>query len=341
MRKSLFVFMPFLAIFLWTSVAQAGVFSFFGDLFSGTRVSAESETFIDSTSQSMPLLEAAIAPDPAPKTANDITIVGGEALLPEVGPTNLAPEMMDVNSGQISIYIVRSGDNLAKIADMFDVSVNTIAWANDLTRNSALKVGDSLVILPMTGVMHTVVAGDTLSTIAKKYGGDLNEIANFNDLTVNAKLAIGESVIVPDGEVSSPARTTISSTKTSSKFVGSMGGPEYSGYYKKPFIIGTRTQGLHGYNAVDYGMPIGSPIYAAADGQVIVSKNSGYNGGYGDYIVIKHGNSTQTVYGHLSKALVAVGQSVTQGQLIGYSGNTGNSTGPHLHFEIRGAKNPF
>jgi murein DD-endopeptidase MepM/ murein hydrolase activator NlpD len=92
---------------------------------------------------------------------------------------------------------------------------------------------------------------------------------------------------------------------------------------------------------VDYGMPVGSPIYASAAGKVLIAKGSGWNGGYGDYIVIEHANGTQTVYGHMSTLAVSVGQSVVQGQLIGYSGNTGKSTGPHLHFEIRGAKNPF
>jgi murein DD-endopeptidase MepM/ murein hydrolase activator NlpD len=82
-------------------------------------------------------------------------------------------------------------------------------------------------------------------------------------------------------------------------------------------------------------------LYAAAGGTVIISKNSGWNGGYGNYVVIQHPNKTQTVYGHMTTTVVSVGQAVTKGQLIGYSGNTGKSTGPHLHFEIRGAKNPF
>jgi murein DD-endopeptidase MepM/ murein hydrolase activator NlpD len=147
--------------------------------------------------------------------------------------------------------------------------------------------------------------------------------------------------MIPDGEVSSPLRPVTSSNHPTEKLIVSAGGPAYDGYYMKPFIVGTKTQGLHGYNAVDYGMPVGSPIYAAAAGTVIISKSSGYNGGYGKYIVIEHQNSTQTLYGHLSNPIVSVGQSVIQGQLIGYSGNTGKSTGPHLHFEVRGAKNPF
>jgi len=85
----------------------------------------------------------------------------------------------------------------------------------------------------------------------------------------------------------------------------------------------------------------GSAILASADGEVIISKNSGWNGGYGDYIVVKHANGTQTLYAHLSQSLVSVGQAVKQGDIIGAMGSTGKATGVHLHFEIRGAKNPF
>jgi murein DD-endopeptidase MepM/ murein hydrolase activator NlpD len=102
-----------------------------------------------------------------------------------------------------------------------------------------------------------------------------------------------------------------------------------------------RTQGIHGYNGVDLGAPAGTAVRAAAAGQVIISKASGWNGGYGQYIVVKHANGTQTLYAHLSANSVAAGATVAQGQLIGAVGNTGKSTGNHVHFEVRGAKNPF
>ncbi|PIQ67135.1 MAG: hypothetical protein COV95_00370, partial [Candidatus Zambryskibacteria bacterium CG11_big_fil_rev_8_21_14_0_20_40_24] len=114
----------------------------------------------------------------------------------------------------------------------------------------------------------------------------------------------------------------------------------YDGYYIKP-VNGRRTQGIHGYNAVDLGAPAGSPIFAAAPGVVIISRNSGWNGGYGRYIVIRHDNGTQTLYAHNSENIVYEGTSVVQGQVVGYVGSSGKSTGPHVHFEIRGAKNPF
>jgi murein DD-endopeptidase MepM/ murein hydrolase activator NlpD len=102
-----------------------------------------------------------------------------------------------------------------------------------------------------------------------------------------------------------------------------------------------RTQGIHGYNAVDLAAAHASPVRAAAAGEVIVSKSSGWNGGYGNYIVVRHGNGTQTLYAHLSSNVVGVGAFVAAGERIGYMGSTGRSTGTHLHFEVRGATNPF
>ncbi len=339
--KSILLYTLIITAFFIPFITSAGVISFLSDLFSGQEVSAQAETIIESSSQNMSLPEPAINIDPSLKPSADVIIDGGDALLPEVGPSGAVREKIDNSNGQISTYIVRSGDTLARIAEMFDVSVNTIMWSNDMTKSSVLKVGQTLVILPITGVMHTVVSGDTLSTIAKKYGGDTEEIAAFNDMKVGAKLSIGDTILIPDGQVSSSIRPSATSNSSSAKVFTSSSGPAYEGYYSKPFISGRKTQGLHGYNAVDYGMPVGSSLFAAASGKVIISKGSGWNGGYGDYVVIQHSNNTQTVYAHMSSVSVSVGQTVKQGQIIGYSGNTGKSTGAHLHFEVRGAKNPF
>jgi murein DD-endopeptidase MepM/ murein hydrolase activator NlpD len=113
-------------------------------------------------------------------------------------------------------------------------------------------------------------------------------------------------------------------------------------YYSWPFSSDWPiTQGLHGFNAVDIGAPRGTAILAAAGGEVIVAKSGGWNGGYGSYVVIAHGNGTQTLYAHMSKVIATVGSMVGQGDTIGLVGATGEATGPHLHIEVRGAKNPF
>ncbi len=285
----------------------------------------------------MVLLESSFALDPsASRGGGDITIVDDSALEPDAGPLGTISEVENLSaSDQISIYVVRKGDTLSAIAEMFKVSVNTIVWANDLKRATDIKDGQILVILPINGVQHTVAKGETLQSIAKKYKGDLEEILQFNDLTADQRLTVGDIVIVPDGEESAPAPSA-----TTPRFVRG-GGPEYVGYYLRPIRGGVRTQGLHGYNGVDLATASGEPIYASATGRVMIAKSVGWNGGYGNYIVIKHSNGTQTLYSHNAKNVVSVGQTVVQGQVIGYIGSTGKSTGPHVHFEIRGAKNPF
>ena len=127
---------------------------------------------------------------------------------------------------------------------------------------------------------------------------------------------------------------------TASRLRGA-GGPNYDGYYTRPVLRAQKSQGLHGYNGIDLASYIGAPILAAAGGEVIIARDSGWNGGYGNYIVINHPNGTQTLYGHLQSLIVYPGKYVVRGEVIGYMGSTGRSTGSHLHFEVRGAKNPF
>lgn len=276
--------------------------------------------------------------DQGPIRSKTLAIVNDTALVSGGNTSETFIDEGQSGTGQISVYVVRKGDTLSSVAKMFGVSSNTIVWANDLKSN-ALKDGQELVILPISGVRHIVKSGDTLASIAKKYKTDLAEILSYNDLSPNTKLRVGDEVIVPDGEI------VVSVSSGSSSSAGSSVGasyPTYSGYYMRPLVGGRKTQGIHGHNGVDIGrLPVGSPVMASADGTVIIAKTSGWNGGYGLYIVVSHPNGTQTLYSHLSRVSVSTGQRVEQGQTIGTLGNTGKSTGPHLHFEIRGAKNPF
>lgn len=237
-----------------------------------------------------------------------------------------------ISSGEISVYTVREGDTLSHIAQMYNVTSNTILWANDLPRATSIKVGQSLIILPIAGVQHTVKKGDTLKAIAAKYDGDVEEIISYNNIAYDGALTVGEVLVIPGGAVHT-SNAIASPIKTS--------GDNATFGYSHPVPGAIKTQGIHGYNAVDFASAPGTTIRAAAAGEVLVSKDSGWNGGYGQYIVIKHSNGSQTLYAHLSRNDVGVGASVAAGTVIGAMGNTGRSTGPHLHFEVRGAKNPF
>ncbi|MFA5934009.1 MAG: M23 family metallopeptidase [Candidatus Paceibacterota bacterium] len=277
----------------------------------------------------------------APKSV-DVIIVDDSALLSEMGPSGTSADVEDeVDSEQInSIYVVRSGDNLSSIAKMYDVSVNTIIWMNSLKRGQTLTTGQQLIILPISGVQYTVKKGDTRKSIAKKFNADADEIGKFNGITDDTKLAIGDIIIIPDGEITAPV--VLKKSSVSKSIFKDYSSPVLNGYFGFP-VHGVLTQGLHdGFkHAVDIGAPRGSSIYAAASGTVVTASGSGYNGGYGKYVVIRHDNGTQTVYGHMSQVNISVGQQVEKGSIIGLVGNTGRSTGSHVHFEVHGAANPL
>ncbi len=246
------------------------------------------------------------------------------------------------NGGEISVYTVRSGDSLSQIAEMFDVTANTILWANDLPKASAISPGDTLVILPIAGVRHVVKSGDTVASIAKKYDADVAEIIAFNQIDEAARLVSGETLVIPGGAMQAAPIKVVAQAKPT-KTTSGLGSKTVamSGSFVNPAPGALKTQGLHGYNAVDLAAGVGTAIRAAAAGEVIVAKSSGWNGGYGSYIVVKHANGVQTLYAHLSRVDVTVGSTVSSAQVMGAIGMTGKTTGPHLHFEIRGGKNPF
>lgn len=245
-------------------------------------------------------------------------------------------------SDEVSVYEVKKGDTLSGVAKLFSVSKNTIMWANDL-KSQNISPGDILVILPMTGIKHSVKKGDSIASLAKKYKADVGDIAKFNGIAEDSELAVGETLLVPDGEIVAiqPVKSKNGKTLGRGKILNTYSYSAPGGFLVRPLSGGRKTQGIHGRNGVDIAATPGTPVVASAGGRVIVAKVGGYNGGYGNLIIMTHDNGIQTVYAHLRSVQVSSGQNVSQGQQIGEVGNTGKSTGPHLHFEVRGAKNPF
>ncbi len=327
-------------LFFIPVVVSAGMFSF---LSSGS--SSEESQFgtVILSAHNMPILEAVPNIDPNPTSkAPEAAIISGDALEPTGGIAGTALEIKEKPaSDTVSVYEVREGDTLSGIAEMFGVSQSTILWANDLKNSKSIKKGDKLIILPISGVKYIVKKGDTVESIAKKYGGDANEIRQFNDIGEGG-LTVGKEIIIPDGEMNETAPTP---KKTTGGVKGGVIGSDATGVFVRP-TTGTRTQGNHGKrkSAVDIANKVGTTVYAAAKGTVLVAKMGGWNGGYGNYVVIQHANGLQTLYGHLSAIQIKAGETVSQGQVIGAMGSSGNSTGSHLHFEILGGKygwNPF
>lgn len=271
----------------------------------------------------------------------DLPITQDSALIGSNAP------MSDENNGIITFYEVREGDTPSSIAAKFNISVNTLLWANDLRNANLIKVGDNLIILPVSGIKYTVKKGDTLAAVAKKYTKDtdikgvITDIINYNNLADESDIKIGDEIIIPDGIMPAPPAASPQYPKYSARVKQYASLPDLGDYFITPTIIRRITQGFHGKNGVDIANSIGTPIYAAASGIVKFAAYNGYNGGFGKFIIIDHPNGTQTLYGHASTVFVRAGQQVERGDLIALMGSTGRSTGPHLHFEVHGARNPL
>lgn len=254
------------------------------------------------------------------------------------------------SSNKVRVHTVREGETISQLAEVYCVSEQTIAWHNDIHKTGNIRIGQELIILPVHGVSHEVKEGETIEAIAKKYDGNVEEIMLFNNISNTNDLVEGLELIIPGGEIEGFAITSHyhhHSAGGGHSAVRGAGGPNLDHMFVSPLSGGTITQGLHGYNAVDFGAKWGTPIVASAGGKVIIAKDYGWNGGYGKYVVIEHPNGVQTLYSHLGKVSVFSGQTVAQSQKIGSMGNTGHvialnhGDGTHLHFEVRGALNPF
>lgn len=234
-------------------------------------------------------------------------------------------------------YTVQNGDTLWSIARDFGVTTDSIKWSNGITDENFVKPGQTINVPTITGIIYTVKAGDSIEGIASRYKSTVALIESQNDL-YGESLKSGMQIIIPDGVVDAPAAPKVAAapTKTTSAGSGRYGSSAAiarTGTFKFPTIAG-RNGYYNGYHrwAIDVPNNIGTPIYAADSGQIVEAKY-GYNGGFGNTILINHGDGFQTRYGHMS-TLVILGGYVTKGQLIGYMGSTGRSTGSHLHLEI-------
>lgn len=261
--------------------------------------------------------------------------LGGTAVVAPLQP--LAPGS-DTTRRQTFIYTIQEDDTVSSIAAHYNISENTVLWANGLSSRNILKVGDHLTILPITGVLHTVTGGDTLSGIAAKYDASVKDIVEYHGLEGDA-LSLGQKLIVPDGAMSAASvpriapRGEIAVTETAPAGIdGAVSG----------FIWPTTTHHLSqsfkwGHTGIDIDNRSRPSIYAAENGTV---EFAGWLGGYGNLIILGHGNGLSTYYAHIDKFYTSKGASVAKGDAIAQMGSTGRSSGPHLHFEVRKSGRP-
>lgn len=330
-------------------IAYANVFDDIRAVFSSQAQAEETIPTNDNNSQNVGIISTeSVNPDVKnPNESKDIVIVKNDTLISSDELSTITGIKFDKStiSDQIKVYTVKQGDTLSEIADDFDISVNTIRWENNISGQNVI-IGQKLNILPMTGVKHIVKKGDTISRIADKYDAEAEDISVFNGISDGDSLNQGDIIFVPNGIIKTvvPTKPISSGSSVSNKSTASNTKVQ-SGYYMRPVSgpitspYGARKGGFH--PGVDIGNAKGTTIDAAADGVVTVvvtgcvEGRASCGGGYGNHIDIQHSNGTMTRYGHLSKTSVTVGQNVSQGDKIGEMGSTGNSTGYHLHFEIR------
>lgn len=278
---------------------------------------------------------------------------GGVFRLPEMQVTNI---YQSETRNEVITYTVEAGDTIFDIADKFGLKPETVLWSNRYTLGDTpdgLSIGIELVILPEDGVYHRWSEGEGLNGVASFYGVDPDEIVNYplNDLNpdvvgdyANPKIEPGKMLVVPGGTRPSVVWISARDNPVSGNSYlgpGACGGIIYGNVGTGTFTWPTSATWLSGYdynppvhNGLDFGGDFGSPIYAADSGVIVYSGWS--DRGYGNLIVIDHDGGWQTFYSHMMDGtLLPCGTNVTKGQLIASMGSTGNSTGPHLHFELR------
>lgn len=279
-----------------------------------------------------PVITQAVGEDP------DVTSGQGGVVL------GLGMDSLDITTSvsikprdNVVTYIVRPGDTISSIANKFDVSIDTIRWQNDLKSIDAIKPGDKIEVPPVTGMVHKVKRGETVYSIAKKYDVTAQQIINwpFNTYSNDEsfELAAGQVLIVPDGV--KPAEVLWDPKRYVAQSTPNAGAPPAGGGQFVWPAFGTISQRYVWYHrAIDIANKAAPAILAADSGRVTVA---GWPDGvgYGNRVIIDHGNGFQTMYAHLSGISVEAGQTVNRGDVIGRMGSSGRSTGIHLHFEVR------
>lgn len=261
---------------------------------------------------------------------------GGAILGMSVDQINTTTSVSVKPRDTVVTYIVQPGDTVSSIASKFDVSIDTIRWQNDLSSIDAIKPAQKIEIPPVTGMVHKVKRGETIFSIAKKYDVDPQQIVNwpFNTYSDDESfdLAVGQTLMVPEGV--KPAEQLWDPKRYVAQSTPNAGSVSATGQFVWPTSGSISQQFVWYHPGLDIANRAAPSILAADAGRVTVA---GWpdNFGYGNRVMIDHGNGFTTLYAHMSSIAVSAGQTVNRGDVIGQMGSTGRSTGTHLHFEIR------
>jgi murein DD-endopeptidase MepM/ murein hydrolase activator NlpD len=275
-------------------------------------------------------------------------LTGFEDSLPQLSDSSLAPGLNphtyqgQLPQHELQTYLVERGDTPNGIADRFGIRPETILGGNPQLseESSLLRAGVEIIIMPVDGVLHDVQPGDTVEGLALRYGVSVDDIVGYgpNNLEFPYRLYPETQIIIPGAvrEVFVWTPPDLSSVVGRTSREGSGVTPVVvgTGTFRYPVNSRNFTQYYwFGHRGIDIALPVGNPVYAADTGTVTFAGWNIY--GFGNLIVVNHGNGYETFYAHLDAINIVPGQIVYQGNVIGATGNTGNSSGPHIHFEIR------
>jgi murein DD-endopeptidase MepM/ murein hydrolase activator NlpD len=225
---------------------------------------------------------------------------------------------------EVSSYTVQPGDTLGEIAAAYDLDMDTLISFNRIEDVRRLQVGEVFQVPNRDGLLYTVRRGDSLSSIAQDQGTTINEILDANDLR-SQTIAEGQVLFVPGARLNETERRII---------LGELFAWPTRGTFTSGF--GMRADPFTGlprfHNGIDLANRVGTPIRAAASGRVVHIESQ--IGNYGRFVIVRHPDGFQTLYAHLQDFSVRTGQYVDRGKVLGSMGNTGRSTGPHLHFSV-------
>ncbi|MGM0410973.1 MAG: peptidoglycan DD-metalloendopeptidase family protein [Bacillota bacterium] len=219
---------------------------------------------------------------------------------------------------KIKTHTVKKGETLWSIADKYDINIDTLIGANDISNMNEIQPGEEIDILPVKGILYNIGPGENLESIAKKFDINKKKIIEYNNIEDEDNVEKGKTLLL----------------------AGAVPEFSYKDRLEQMFIppVNSRISSYYGerwgrmHEGIDYAVSIGTPIKAAASGRVTYSDKAN---GYGLVVIIQHQKGLKTLYAHNSKLLVSNGDYVRRGEIIAKSGNTGNSTGPHLHFEVQ------
>ena len=256
--------------------------------------------------------------------------IRGEAAAPENSPGR-ASALGQSSPPLPRTHTVKPGETVWRIAKLYRVTGATLAAANNLADPNSISPGQVLTIPSEGEIFYEVKPGETLWQIATRFGAGADEIANLNNIGESSILAVGQKLRLP------VARSDDPDPEASGQKVKSVTVSEFHWPLRGRITSGFGLRWGRQHTGIDIAGVSGDPVRASKAGVVTVA---GWMGGYGKAVVLQHGDGTATLYGHNSGILVSKGQAVKQGEQIAAVGSTGNSTGPHLHFEIILGKNP-